>query len=225
MKKIISIAITIIAIVSILLVNIANNLDKIKINSRIYLYSFNEKIEFNNAKIKYYNGKSSLNSKDKTLELTSEPIYYKKGKTLLLPKDMSIVNYETGQIKKINHFSKIVQKKGDIYLDYYGDERILNKSFLYDGEDTYVFLEKINIKVGNDEFTMEPNSYLKLINNNSEMIVYLRESNKFFNVNITDTNVKAVSDYGYEINLKLDSFKNRNGEQLLFKNITNLSKY
>lgn len=225
MKKIISIIVSIIAIISILLISIVNKLDTFKVESPIYYFSFDEKLEFTDVKIKNSKEKSVLKSEKEEVELSSVPLYYKGESKIFLAKDIGVVNYETGQINKIEHFSNIIVRNGKSYVEYYSEEKELSTQFLYDGEDTYVFLNSTNIKIGETTITVSPLSYVKFVNGGNSMEVYSKDDDIYTLIDIIDKDVNVEFVGGSQINLKLDILKNRKGELLLFKSLESLSVY
>lgn len=225
MKKIMAILICVIAIVSVLLLHITNKLDKYQINEDIFTFEFSEKVEFSNAVIKTSDKGTTLTSGDRKMTLSTTPIYYSNEKTIFLPLELGVVDYHTGKTNKLNHYTKIIEKDGQYYADYFGEEKILYSNFLYDGNGMYMFFENLKIKVGNNEYEIEPGSCIKLKNNNSCMEIYSNKSDEIRTIDIYGEDIIAVSNYGYEVNLKLTSLERNDGEQLLFKNIAVLEQY
>lgn len=225
MKKVIYILIASISLISIFLIGLTYNLDKVLIKEKVYFYSGLQKQEFDEIKLKNKNGETSLESRNEEISLESNPIYYLEGIKMILPKDMAIVNSQDGSMNKIVHFSQILKKDAGTYLIENSKERLLQDFFLYDGKDTYVFFDPIKIYNGEMLIEIEPFSYVKLINNGNMIEIYSKYKDKFEVIDVDESKLIAVSNYGYTLDLKLGSLKTSIGEQLLFKDIDALKKY
>lgn len=107
------------------------------------------------------NGITSLKTNDINIDLDSTPIYYKTEENkLLFPQDMAIVYPENqGQMQKITHFSTIKLEEDIPYLQYENNKQSIENSFLFDGNDLYIFLEPTTIVVGENSFELSPLSY------------------------------------------------------------------
>lgn len=225
MKKVIYILIASISLISIFLIGLTYNLDKVLIKEKVYFYSGLQKQEFDEIKLKNKNGETSLESRNEEISLESNPIYYLEGIKMILPKDMAIVNSQDGSMNKIVHFSQILKKDAGTYLIENSKERLVQDFFLYDGKDTYVFFDPIKIYNGEMLIEIEPFSYVKLINNGNMIEIYSKYKDKFEVIDVDESKLIAVSNYGYTLDLKLGSLKTSIGEQLLFKDIDALKKY
>ncbi len=107
------------------------------------------------------NGITSLKTNDIYIDLDSTPIYYKTEENkLLFPQDMAIVYPENqGQMQKITHFSTIQLEEEIPYLQYENNKQSIENSFLFDGNDLYIFLEPTTIVVGENSYELSPLSY------------------------------------------------------------------
>lgn len=107
------------------------------------------------------NGITSLKTNDINIDLDSTPIYYKTEENkLLFPQDMAIVYPENqGQMQKITHFSTIKLEEDIPYLQYENNKQSIENSFLFDGNDLYIFLEPTTIVVGENSYELSPLSY------------------------------------------------------------------
>ena len=104
-----------------------------------------------------FEGTITLNSKDTIVSLNNDnvtinstPIYYSKdsGK-IILPSNMEIVYaYKLNPMYKLGKFSKIYYKGNYLYINSEAGEGRIYDSFLYDGNNLYVFLEETTLFVG-----------------------------------------------------------------------------
>ena len=142
-------------------INYKNNVKKYKTMS---LYQY-----FNGVKYEY-TGEVTLTLKDGIIDLKNEdsskkinfdslPVYVKGSEhKMILPKTMSVV---IPSIKNKNYkISKLTMVKTDFELDnqsyllYEYDNMYLDKSFLYDGVDTYVFLDNVELVVDDKKINL-----------------------------------------------------------------------
>lgn len=148
-------------------INYKNNVKKYKTMS-LYQYFSGVKYE--------YTGEVTLTLKDGIIDLKNEdsskkinfdslPVYVKGSEhKMILPKTMSVV---IPSIKNKNYkISKLTMVKTDFELDnqsyllYEYDNMYLDKSFLYDGVDTYVFLDNVELVVDDKKINLSPLSYV-----------------------------------------------------------------
>ena len=101
---------------------------------------------------------------------------------------------------RTNEKKKIYSLKSNEY-----DAEISN-SFLYDGVDLYFFLTETNIKIGNDEITLSPMSYIR-VNVGNSLEYYDHESDTYKMMEITTEQVIATNK-DFEVNLSSDKVTN-----------------
>lgn len=225
MKKVVYILIASITLIAIILIGLTNNLDKVSIKEKVYFYSHLQKMEYDKVQLKSKNGNTTLEKGNESIILESDPIYYVDGIRMILPKDMAIVNSQNGTMNKIIHFSEIHKDSGKVTLIEKGKEKILRDFFLYDGEDTYVFFDEIEIKNGNQVIKVAPFTHVKLFNNSTAIEIYSKTTDKLEIFDIAENKITVSSNYGYSLDLKLGVLKTSIGEQLLFKEVGALEKY
>lgn len=176
-----------------------------------YQYFAGRKVEYEGTlKINRKNNIVDLDTGKQKIDLTSVPVYYKEDKVkVLLPQSMTIVRPLSGyKQEKTVIFSTITwDKDNTAYLlksnEY--DAEITN-SFLYDGVDLYFFLTETNIKIGNDEITLSPMSYIR-VNVGNSLEYYDHESDTYKMMEITTEQVIATNK-DFEVNLSSDKVTN-----------------
>ncbi len=176
-----------------------------------YQYFAGRKVEYEGTlKINRKNNIVDLDTGKQKIDLTSVPVYYKEDKVkVLLPQSMTIVRPLSGykQEKTVNFSTITWDKDNTAYLlksnEY--DAEITN-SFLYDGVDLYFFLTETNIKIGNDEITLSPMSYIR-VNVGNSLEYYDHESDTYKIMEITTEQVIATNK-DFEVNLSSDKVTN-----------------
>lgn len=108
------------------------------------------------------NGITSLKINDINIDLDSTPIYYKTEENkMLFPQDMAVVFPENqGLMEKIIHFSTINLEENIPYLQYENNKQSIENSFLFDGNDLYIFLEPTTIVIEDQTYELSPLSYV-----------------------------------------------------------------
>ncbi|MGL5972260.1 MAG: hypothetical protein ACRCZK_00780 [Oscillospiraceae bacterium] len=227
MKKII-ISITIsLAIVVVLAFLFVRNIYRLTIeNADLFQYLSGNKVTYiGDVSISRDENGTILNNNGKTFAMESDPIYYRKENKFILPKDMAIVDYKTGQMNKINHYSEIYGKDGDIYLGMNNKENIIKNSFLFDGEDTYVFLDNVNLVIGDLKYTITPFSYITFRENELAYIFVHGSDNFYDESQVEGKGIVESEEYGIYVDLGSDSINFNDTKQLLFKNVEQLPNF
>lgn len=203
-------------------------IDKIDIGGHnLYQYLSNQRYVYTgDVQLSRKDDKTTLYNNGKKFEMDSDPIYYANENKILLPKDMVLVSYEDGAVKKFLHFNTIFTKDHKIYAKIDNKEVELKSCFLFDGDDTYIFLDDVKIKYGDITYNMSPLSYVTF-SGGSNLSLYLKDINEYKKENITNETVQITSNYGYTVNLNSDSLTyNNNGvKQLLPKGFDGLTNF
>ena len=176
-----------------------------------YQYFAGRKVEYEGTlKINRKNNIVDLDTGKQKIELTSVPVYYQEDKVkVLFPRSMTIFRPLSGykQDKTVNFSTITWDKNKTEYLlksnEYDGE---IANSFLYDGVDLYFFLTETNIKIGNDEITLSPMSYIR-VNVGNSLEYYDHESDTYKMMEITTEQVIATNK-DFEVNLSSDKVTN-----------------
>lgn len=125
-----------------------------------------------------FSGKTRLSYEDKEMYLSSVggsgrialmnvPVYLEHKDQLILTQVMSYTNPDTNLIRKINYFAT-VNKQGDICtLSVDGKKNYdVKGGYLFDGKNTYIFLEPMGVRVGEDTIQLDALSYITVVNRN-----------------------------------------------------------
>ena len=163
--------------------------------------------------------------------LDSTPIYYtdKLGQ-VIFPSKMELVNTQSGTLNALNNFTNLIQESQVMYVKKHNKDNrrsISNNSFLYDGADLYFFLEDMTITVGSEKYELSPLSYA-IVNygQNIEFYDYEKDEYTILDEKIaTSTEILATNkNKDYTINMGVDSFSTASLDQLLIKNVNNLTE-
>lgn len=176
-----------------------------------YQYFAGRKVEYEGTlKINRKNNIVDLDTGKQKIELTSVPVYYQEDKVkVLFPKSMTIFRPLSGykQDKTVNFSTVTWDEKKKIYsLKSNEYDAEISNSFLYDGVDLYFFLTETNIKIGNDEITLSPMSYIR-VNVGNSLEYYDHESDTYKMMEITTEQVIATNK-DFEVNLSSDKVTN-----------------
>lgn len=170
---------------------------------------------------------TTIESGDVVENIHDAPIFFEdKGGEILIPKSMQLLipryfnkNY------KLNYFTNIVyDETTDIIYYKKGKKNIyLEDSFLYDGDNLYLFLMDVELAVGEKEYKLNPLSYV-IVNYGGQVEIYDKKNDKYEVIDECLTDVIATSDQ-YKINLSKDAFSYGETSRLLFKSVDSLKVY
>lgn len=154
--------------------------------------------------------------------LSTLPIYQGKEISVLLPVSYAVVNYEQGKLEKLNRFSTL-NKKDNKYLATNGKkETLLNKHFLFDGMDTYLFLEEVIISFGDTSYKISPLSYVRIVQG-EEIQIYDAQNDEYIQESIANMEVQVTLDEQAILRLDTDVLQVKEKQILLYSTPTNLN--
>ncbi|MEG0276229.1 MAG: hypothetical protein RR630_04295 [Coprobacillus sp.] len=178
--------------------------------------------------ISYKKGTELYYDKEKTCEgrctsnvtLSAMPLYLESSNSIVLPKDMIYVNARSKQYFRANHFSVFASQQEGIFND---NKIVSDLGFLYDGESTYIFLEKTQITINGEQKQLDAFSSI-YVNMNSKAFVLYESKTKKITTNkiITDTLEATCADY--KIDLKNGVLINQDKNILLYNNVDDLDE-
>lgn len=133
--------------------------DSVKILSGAYYYFGERKVEYEGDLTLWYKDREVvLEDKDGKHPLDTKPLYIKEG-GVILPYAYSWYGLKTGTIFQLPHFSQIkIENNAISLID--GNRRTESAGgFLFDGIDTYLFLEAVEIEAGGEAVRLPALSY------------------------------------------------------------------
>ena len=159
---------------------------------------------------------------DCTVESDGSPIVYEGQYKYLLPVSMAYLNPNSKEgAKRVNYFSKVScdmeNKKATV--SYNDKDAEIKDGFMYDGYGTFIFMEEVDIIVGNRKISLSPMSYVRIFYKDSIEILDLK-NDEYLYFGLNDNNqVIAESKTGYSINIGTNVMTIDNMPRILFSNI------
>ena len=130
---------------------------------KFYFYIDEEYMEFD--------GEATLNRDKKVTNLVidkmkfeniSEPIYYKKKKKVIFPNSMSIVRPTLGMKQdKLNYYTTLEYKEPTTKISNINLDMDISNAFIYDGINTYFFIDDVVVEFGNEKINLPSFSYIR----------------------------------------------------------------
>lgn len=205
-----------------MLIILNNKIQKVDIqNENVYTYIGTEKFELKGSL--YYDNENKevkFQTDSESMIISSVPLYFNDSQSLLLPREMSNVNYYSGNQNKVPRFSKIIYENSDYYYVFNNEKGKINNSFLYDGKDLYLFPESVLLKTNELELYLSPLSFVEYNYSNKKMVVYNyqdKEIKEYENVLDADVIIDNV-----KVKLKSDTIESQDISKILIKNFNNL---
>ena len=140
------------------------------------------------------------------------PILYQGEKKITLSSNMLLMVPKNGSV---NCFTTITEQDGLSTLTSDGKKAQVFGGFLYDGKDTYIFLEKTTLRFGSKTVELAPLSYA-CVNYQQHVEYHNSADDKYEMVVHADSNVTASAESGYVINLGKDTIEMGQGEAILY---------
>ncbi len=221
-KKLLLILLLLAIILSVSVYILKLNTEETK-DEKFYQYFGGRKIEYDGAiKITKRGEITQLMCKNVNIQLDSTPVYYQEQENkVLFPEDMAkVVPLDNGRMTKVTRFSTIYKEEESIYLQSQNKEATIEHAFLYDGGDLYFFIENVTLTVGNKTYDLSPFSYI-IATYNDSVEIYNYANDEYIIIPTTDKVIVQTGDY--TIDTMIDTIKYGEKEQLLLKNINNLS--
>ena len=168
------------------------------------------------------NGLSCSNGND----LDSSPVYLKKDrKSMILTNDHIVIKpHQAFSFGRLKPFTKITEID-DVYFARRGrSDAILDDCFLFDGQDTYVFLRDTIIQFGDTAYTVSPMSYVTVIGQQGGCI-YNYASGEYIKIPEGSRNIKAIYDKYITICLDEDKVQEEDSWRILPNNPEKIKTY
>lgn len=159
-------------------------------------------------------GKTQMTDSTGTRDITSLAFYQKNENKIILPVDMVYYDPRNEVMGKIDAFSEITISNSGTYAVNGNKEYFMNKGFLYDGEDTYIFLEDITVGISGYKMDVTPLSYVEAVFQ-FQITAFDYESKEFV-MESTNTEILAtVASGDYTVSLLSDMYENNKEEKSL----------
>lgn len=207
-----------------LLVWYIDGLNSFKPETGTYQYEMGIKFDYGkDAVYRNKDGVISVEGENSSNDNVTAPILYEDDSArVTLTKDMLLMNPRNGtELSRINYFSTITETSGRSTITKDDKSAQSFGGFLYDGKDTYIFLEDVNLVVGGRNVVLGPLSYV--IVNYQQYVEYHNSLDNEHNViYVSDIDAHAMTD-DYRINLSKDAINVGEGESLLYNAIDTIA--
>lgn len=209
-------------IVMLLLMTSNKKLSEINIqNDLMYTFIGERKVDIDGKIIyDYESNTTKLEAYGEKITFDTIPLYYQEKDGLIFPKMMNSVNIYTGSQARIPYYTQVVAENGDYYYRFNNKKTKINNSFVYDGNDLYVFFAEVEVNGGEEYFAKLPAlSYIEY-NYNKELYVFNYAEKEVKKIDNVDDLIVKIN--GMTINLKSDSIESDDFNRILIKNFGNL---
>lgn len=217
LHTILPIVLCVVLVASIIL--IANSISELVIKDPIFRFDTGAKIEYTGRtaiKVDSETGEISVKNSGISEIIDSSPIYFSEDPgRLLQPKQVVVVFPKTKSHGK-SGLNMQIRKDGEkVIAKVRARDVDISNAFLYDGENTYLFIEPVTIALGLDEIKLPAYSYISVYYN-LRVEIYSPDESVNRVIPIMDTPVMAISnDLSYQIDLSKDILHTPEGDILL----------
>ena len=150
--------------------------------------------------------------------LTASPLYFDNdSKRIVIPQDLIYVEGRKASFKKVAAFKEFSTKDGLTY-----DGNVIMGGFLFDGVNTYTFLEKMEITVNGETFEIDPFSTVTV----TDDVYYLYNTkNKEVKFDYLQTSNLTAKNSDYSVDLLNSIFYTSSEDKvLIYTKIDNLDE-
>lgn len=198
----------------------------------LYQYSANEKFTFTGSVVLTKKGEiTKIDTKDFKGELDEDyPLYFNniRNSCLILSNYEVVLLNEKNTIYRIPYFSKISydaleENEYSSYVNISENELSLDDSFLYDGNNVYLFTTNVTIEIGDKKIELDPLSYVEVLYHNL-ISIYNHQDDEIEEIEYDKDIIAYIDDH--KINLSTDTVL-QDGEngRLLIRNLDKLPIY
>lgn len=190
---------------------------------KFYQWLYGQKYEY--TAIVSSNRKDEIvDVKPQNIDITfnSSPIYYEKQDKVIFPNNMSVVMPTLNCAEYYaNKFSYITLKKDNITLTSEKYNKRLGHYFLYDGYDTYFFLDEVTLTIDKEKIKLSPLSFI--IATSGKNITYYDYKTDVYKTIKTDKSNVIVENNFYKVNVITDSIDYYGTDVILTGKVTELN--
>lgn len=139
------------------------NRDSVTLKGEVFMNFLGQKETFDGkTRLSYQDGVMRMKNGSTDVNVMGVPIYFDEGNAMMLTGVMSYTDYSLPALKKVNYFG-MIKKDGEICsisIDGKKRSKSVKGGFLFDGADTYVFLEPVELTYGSSSKTLEAMSFV-----------------------------------------------------------------
>lgn len=178
------------------------------------------------VKIEYSDEMELVREEDKTVikdadevDSGSAPIISSVTNKIILPVSMGFMRpFHEEPLKRVNYFATITKSGSEIEINNSGAIVKSTEGFLYDGKGTYIFLEDVEVAVGNVSYNLSAMSYVKEIYGQS-VEIYDMSNDVYKYITLTNTDAIVTSYTGYSVNVGTGVMTIGDTKRILFSDI------
>lgn len=144
----------------VLIVWFQRSVDTVTLRDGAFHYFGERRLEYPGpCKVRYKNGGAVLKNREGSHLLDSTPLYTGLA-SAVIPCDYVWNDISTGTLYRLGYFGEIKQENNSIILRDGSRVREQARGFLYDGVDTYIFLEHVTVTAGEETVELPALSYV-----------------------------------------------------------------
>jgi hypothetical protein len=122
------------------------SLDAVTIKDDLYQYFLGSRYEYPGTKTFYRSDDGYvMQTKDNRVMLTSAPLYFSGETKILMPSDYVLIQPKLFKMNKMPAMTELIYKKGVVYTSCGKTKDAFKDITLFDGQDTYLFFNKVQI--------------------------------------------------------------------------------
>ncbi len=214
------VGIVLIAVLAIMTVWFWNSSTRFSPEAATYRYCMGNKIEYDEELALVYTDASTTIEEESKVTSDGTPLLYEGECKMVIPVSMGYMRpFEKEEsVLRVNYFSVLSREKNYVNIFHDGVNTEASGGFLYDADGTYIFLEEMEIQVGESTYRVQPLAYAKEIYRDS-VEIYDVSTGEYQYIAIPDTDAVAVSDAGYSVNLGTGVMTTGDANRILFGDI------
>lgn len=154
--------------------------------------------------------------------LSSTPLVYENQKRLVLTTNNMLMQPKVdNKVYRLNEFTEVTEAEGRIIFEKSGKSAQVLSGFLYDGSDTYIFLEEVTLYIGTKQVNLLPLSYVT-VNYRQTVEYHDSENDKYEWIDLAGADVKAEFTNGVTLDLGKDLISKDGNDSILFSAVDSL---
>lgn len=200
-----------------------DGLNSFKPGEEVYYYCAGMKIQCSDKTRLVHREEGTVVQDSETQDLLeSTPVIYGKQKKLVLTANNMLMQPGVdNKVYRLNEFTEVTETEGQITFENNGKAAQVQSGFLFDGADTYIFLEEMTLYIGTKKVTLLPLSYAKVIYR--QYIEYHdSENDKYEWIDLAGADVKAEFADGVVLDLGRDLINRDGNDSILFSAVDSL---
>ncbi|MCI5620130.1 MAG: hypothetical protein MR355_00975 [Lachnospiraceae bacterium] len=185
-----------------------------------FRYSMGAKLEYSeDMKLVHGDNNATVVEDADKVQSDGVPIIYENEPKMILPVSMGYMRpLEEGGLNRVNYFSTVSYENGKVRICHNDIITEAKGGFLYDGKGTYIFLEEMNLQVGESTYKVQPLTYVQEVYKNS-VEFYDVITGEYQYIIVTDADAIATSPAGYSVNLGTGVMTMDDTQRILFSDI------